>query len=71
MVHELPDELGMQVTALNFGAVPIAEQVLIAGAPPGPVCDMLTGEEEGALAADGHLLIRLEGYMGKSLLLGR
>jgi trehalose synthase len=70
MVHELPDGLGRQVTALNFGADPIEELVAIAGARPGPATDMLTGEYTGEVDAAGRLPIRLDGYEGRSLLLG-
>lgn len=73
MVHELPGELGIQVTALNFGAAPVAERVALAGAETaalaGPVLDMLTGESAGEVAADGLLPIRLEGYEGASYLI--
>ena len=41
MVHELPDELGFQVTALNFGATGVDEPVRLAGVPPGLAVDMV------------------------------
>jgi trehalose synthase len=70
MVHQLPDDLGLQVTALNFGAEAIEEAVVIDGARLGPVSDMLTGAHTGEIDAPGRLPVRLEGYEGKSLLLG-
>ena len=69
MVHELPDGLGLQVTALNFGATPVAEIVPIAGAAAGHAVNMLTDEAEGEVTASGELLITLEGHQGKSYLL--
>lgn len=69
LVHELPDDLGLQVTALNFGAATIEERVVIDGAPPGPVIDMLAEQPAGEIGVDGRLPIRLVGYEGKSFLL--
>ena len=66
MVHELPDELGIQVTALNFGATPVDEPVSIAGVSPGPAVDMLGAEGEEIVSATGVLRIRLDAYAGKS-----
>jgi trehalose synthase len=68
LVHELPDGLGFQVTALNFGATPIDEPVMLAGVPPGAATELLTGGEEPMTAAGG-LRVRLEPYAGKSYLL--
>jgi trehalose synthase len=70
MVHALPDGKGTQVTALNFGAAPVDETIVLEGVPAGAVVDMLTDAQEGDLAADGRLTIRLAGYQGKSLLIG-
>ncbi len=67
MVHELPDGARMQVTALNFGAQPVEETVMLASVPPGMVTDMLTGAEVGRLRDDQLLAIKLDGYEGKSL----
>ncbi len=70
MVHELPAGMGTQVTALNFGPTPVDEAVVLAGAQPGPVINMLGETAEGDLAATGHLSITLAGYEGKSLRIG-
>ncbi len=51
MVHDLPDGLGRQVTALNFGAQPVEELVAVEGAPAAAVIDMLSGAEEGRVDA--------------------
>jgi trehalose synthase len=69
MVHELPDGLGLQVTALNFGATPVSEVVGIAGAAAGRARNMLTDEDEGTVTASGELAIQLSGRQGKSYLL--
>ena len=67
MVHELPDARGTQVTALNFGATPIEETVVLSNVQPGLVVDMINETVEGDLAASGELTLRLEGYEGLSL----
>lgn len=71
MVHELPQDLGIQVTALNFGAEPLEETVTLEGVAPGLVREMLTDEDEGKLTESGRLSIRLAGYQGKSYLVGK
>lgn len=68
MVHELPDDLGIQVTALNFGATTVDEIVPIAGVQAGPVVDMLTGKSVNEDAAAGALHIQLAGFAGKAYL---
>lgn len=70
MVHELPGELGTQVTALNFGPIPVQEVVALEGMAAAPVLNMLTEAAEGSLADDGRLSIQLAGYEGKSLRIG-
>lgn len=71
MVHQLPDGQGTQVTALNFGAAPVEERVMLAHVQPGAVVDMLSDTVVGWLGDDQLLPIRLDGYEGKSLLIGR
>jgi hypothetical protein len=70
MVHTLPDSLGTQVTALNFGPLPVEEVVVLANVQPAPVFNMLGGTAEGDVNASGQLAIHLAGYEGKSLRLG-
>lgn len=73
MVHELPKNLGTQVTALNFGATAVDEVVTLTNVPdltPGPVINMLTGTSEGDLSPTGQLTITLAPYEGKSLRIG-
>ncbi len=67
MVHELPDDRGTQVTALNFGAEPIEETVVIPDTASGPVVDMLHETIVGDLSETGELLIRIGPYEGLSL----
>lgn len=69
MVHELPEGMGVQVTAINFGAAPVDEVVRLKHVPPGQAIDMFTEEAEGEPDADGSLCIRLDGYSGKSYLI--
>jgi trehalose synthase len=72
MVHELPAEMGMQVTALNFGAEPVTETLGLAGIlreRAGQVSDMLMPEAKLTLTPNGDLLIRLERYSGSSYLI--
>jgi trehalose synthase len=67
MVHELPDARGTQVTALNFGAEPLEETIVLPNVQPGPVVDMINETVEGDLSEAGELVIRLDGYEGLSL----
>jgi trehalose synthase len=67
MVHELPDQRGTQVTALNFGPDPLEETILLENVQTGPVVDMLNGRIFGDLPESGELFIRLEGFQGQSL----
>jgi hypothetical protein len=67
MVHELPDDRGTQVTALNFSAEHIDEVIVLADVQPGPVVDMIAETLEGDLSEAGELRIALEPYEGVSL----
>ena len=69
LVHLLPDDQGVQVTALNFGQTALVEDVVITGAAPGPVTEMLTDTPAGVMAEDGVLHIELAELSGKSYLL--
>lgn len=66
MVHELPDNRGTQITALNFGSEPLEETITLQ-AEPGPVVDMLHETIVGDLQDSRELIIRLDGYEGQSL----
>ena len=67
MVHVLPDGKGTQVTALNFGATPIDETIMLPNLQPGPVVDMIHETIDSDLLDGGKLRITLDGYEGKSL----
>jgi len=69
MIHELPEGLGTQVTAINFGPEPVEEAVQLAGVAPGPAVNMFSNLVEGAMGREGGLRIRLDGYTGKSYLI--
>jgi trehalose synthase len=72
MVHELPDGIGTQITALNFGVTAVDEVVRLAisaGVHAGPALNMFNQQVEGAVTADGDFHIRLAGYSGASYLI--
>jgi trehalose synthase len=69
MVHELPEELGLQVTALNFGPDPVQEKVKMPSLHPGRFINMMTDAIEGSVSKKGKAEIELDGYGWKSLLL--
>jgi trehalose synthase len=69
MVHRLPGNKGLEVTALNFGRKPVKESVAIAAATPGgSVKDLLAGQPAGRLAGK-RLAIDLDQHQGKALLI--
>lgn len=67
MVHELPDNRGTQITALNFGPDPVEETISLPQVEPGPVVDMLEESIAGDLPDNRELYLRLESYSGQSL----
>ncbi|MDF2490630.1 MAG: trehalose synthase, partial [Pseudomonas sp.] len=67
MVHELPAGKGIQITALNFGAQAISEELYLPDIGPGIVVDMINERLEGELSEAGHMTIHLDGYEGLSL----
>ncbi len=67
MVHELPDGRGTQITALNFGATPVEEDVSIPNLPQGPVVDMLHEALMEDISEEGKLTVRLSPYEGQSI----
>jgi len=69
MVHELPEGLGTQVTALNFGAEPVDEEVRLAHVQPGQAVDMFSDLVAGSVNSQGELRVWLDGYSGASYLL--
>jgi trehalose synthase len=69
MVHELPEGLGTQVTAINFGAEPVDEVVRLAHVQPGQAVDMFNDVVAGPVNDQGELRVRLDSYSGTSLIL--
>ncbi len=67
MVHELPDARGMQVTALNFGAVAVDEKLFLSELGNGIVVDMINEAVMGDVTEDSGLHLKLEPYEGASL----
>lgn len=69
MVHRLPGDKGIEITALNFGRTPIKEGVRIAAAADAAnVTDLLAEKGLGKLAGK-QLSIELDAHEGKVLLL--
>lgn len=69
MLHELPDNMGIQVTALNFGAKPVTETIVLSDLADQTVTNMLNNADLGSVGANGDLTINLAGYEGQSLLI--
>lgn len=71
MVHELPEGMGIEVTALNFGAEAVDETVdlTIDTTNVQTVHEVLSGTEPQPLTAQGKLPVQLAGYSGKAYLL--
>ena len=67
MVHELPGSRGTQITALNFGATPIEEEISLPALTAGPVVDMLNETVIGDFSESSGLVIKLAPYEGQSL----
>lgn len=59
MVHELPERRGLQVTALNFGQVPVEETVTRDTPRAGPLFDMIAETVECEVGEDGLLHLQL------------
>jgi trehalose synthase len=69
MVHALPDGLGTEITALNFGAAPVTEIITLQGVASLPVHELLSNTPAGAVDAQGRFTVELEGFAGKAYLL--
>ena len=68
MVHILPDGLGTEITALNFGATPITETVTLEGVASLPIHELLRDTPAGFVDAQGRFTVELEGFAGKAYL---
>ena len=66
LVHELPDQRGLEVTAINFGATPVDEAVPLSNTPASvTVRDVLNPQDTAPrVTADGHLPLQLQPYTG-------
>ena len=67
LVHELPDALGTQVTALNFRESPSEETIDLRALDYTYAIDMVSDERLDCV--DGTLTIPLAGHVGRSLLM--
>ncbi len=68
LVHELPENSGLEVTAINFGPSPVDETVLIRGATPTSTAgDVLDAKAPGLpVGTDGSLRLSLAAFEGKA-----
>jgi len=64
LVHELPENGGLEVTAINFGATPVTESVAIPNTPANAkVSDVLDAQSPPpTLGSGGQLPLQLPGY---------
>jgi trehalose synthase len=70
MVHRLPGNAGIQVTAVNFARTPVREAVAIEPAPAGgAITDLLVGTMHGKLHAGKRLPLALGPHEGRVLLI--
>jgi trehalose synthase len=69
MLHELPDGVGKQITAINFNAEPIDETVTLDNVGPGRYINMFTDQIEGDLIGHGVIRVQLQGYDWRSWLI--
>jgi len=69
LVHQLPDDAGLEVSAINFGAQTVDESIVIRGAGPhASATDVLdSGARALELATDGSLHLHLNGFEAKAL----
>ena len=69
LVHELPENGGLEVTAINFGATPVEEAVAIPNTTSkATVRDVLNPEiAPSRITADGQLPLQLPPYTGVAL----
>ena len=68
MVHELPENKGIEVTALNFGQKPVTEEAKIPQIAGKSCIDLLNGKPAGKSETDGTYSFKLNPLEGKILL---
>jgi hypothetical protein len=68
LVHELPENSGLEITAINFGDRAVDEAVPIRGAAPGSkAIDVLDSQAPMSdIGADGRLQLHLNAFEGKA-----
>jgi trehalose synthase len=77
LAHTLPDGLGHEITALNFSRKSARETVELSAIPGldaaafknKPILDTLSGKTQGVVRGNGKLVVTLEGWEAKTLLL--
>jgi trehalose synthase len=71
LVHELPENAGLEITAINFGDKAVEENVLIRGvAAPAKAADAIDPKAPTVdIDATGNLRLRLDAYEAKALLI--
>ncbi len=77
LAHTLPDGLGHEITALNFSRKPARETVELSAIPglnaaafkDKPILDTLSGKTQGVVRSNGKLVVTLNGWEAKTLLL--
>jgi trehalose synthase len=73
LVHELPDEAGLEITAINFGPAPVDENVVVESAPENAGAADALDPEAPALEIEsgGSLRLKLDAYDYRALLIRR
>ena len=68
LVHELPGQGGIQITALNFGRTSVDELVVVPAAAGRAITDVIAEADAGSVSREGALRIQLAPLEGKALL---
>ncbi|HEY4000710.1 MAG TPA: maltose alpha-D-glucosyltransferase [Candidatus Xenobia bacterium] len=68
MVHRLPDNGGIEVTALNFSREPLQDVIKVPLASGLASTELLSGAADARASASGDVAIALDGLQGKVLL---
>jgi trehalose synthase len=69
MIHRLPEKRGIEMTALNFGSTKAEETITIKDTGTCPLIDLMLDKPAGTTTSKGEIMISLEPYEGKALLL--
>jgi maltose alpha-D-glucosyltransferase/alpha-amylase len=79
LVLQRPADDGLALTALNFGRTPVEEEVNLAGTAGMPaetlrgrkLVDAASGAGAGEVTGSGHVIVKLDGLTGTTLILGK